>query len=69
MARIILKHVVSGPLAPHDQSILNTLVYSALCRADIFSILSKIGSVQRELALEDALHWALTHDLVADEQG
>lgn len=67
MTRITLKPVISGPLPPHEQSILNTLVYSALCRADIFSILSKIGSVHRETALEDALHWCFTHDLVADE--
>ena len=66
--RVVLKTTGSKePLPPHEQSILNTLVYKTLCTEEIFSILSKIGVIQREQAMRDALHWALTHDLVADE--
>ena len=68
MSRIVLK--VTGnkePLPPHEQSVLNGLVYTALCTPEIFSILSKVGVPQREQALKDALDWSFTHDLVSDE--
>lgn len=68
MPRTVLKVTDSKePLPPHEQSILNGLVYTALCTEEIFSILSKIGVPQREQALRDALHWSFTHDLVSDE--
>ena len=69
MSRIVLK--VAGnkePLPPHEQSVLNGLVFTALCTEEIFSILSKVGVPQREQALRDALHWSFTHDLVSDER-
>lgn len=69
MPRPVLK--VTGnkePLPPHEQSILNGLVYTALCTGEIFSILSKVGVPQREQALRDALDWSFTHDLVTAEQ-
>ena len=69
MPRTVLKVTpVSAPLPPHEQSILNTLVFTALCTEEIFSILNKVNVPQREAALEDALHWALTHSLVDDEE-
>ena len=69
MPRIVLKNTGNDmPLPPHEQSILNTLVYSALCREDIFSILNKVNGEQRHDALYIALDWALTHCLVDDEQ-
>lgn len=69
MPRTVLKVTVSNePLPPHEQSVLNSLVFSALCTEEIFSILSKVGVPQREQALQDALHWSLVHDLVSDER-
>ena len=68
MPRTVLK--VTGnkePLPPHEQSVLNGLVFTALCTEEIFSILSKVGVPQREQALRDALDWSFTHDLVSDE--
>jgi hypothetical protein len=68
MPRPVLKMVPSKePLPPHEQSILNSLVFTALCTPEIFSILSKVGLPQREQALRDALDWSFTHDLVSDE--
>lgn len=68
MPRSILKCSDSSESLPsHEQSILNSLVYSKLCNPEIFSILSKVGQEQRGDALRIALDWALTHDLVADE--
>lgn len=70
MPRIVLKATGnSEPLPPHEQSILNSLVYSALCKPEIFSILNKVSEPQRHDALYNAISWCLTHDLVADEQG
>lgn len=70
MPRIVLKAPDNDiPLPPHEQSILNTLVYSALCRKDIFSILNKVDEQKRHDVLYNAISWCLTHDLVADEQG
>lgn len=70
MPRIVLKAPSNDePLPPHEQSILNTLVFSALCREDIFSILNKVDEQKRHDALYLALEWSLTHCLVDDEQG
>ena len=70
MPRIVLKCTGNDmPLPPHEQSILNTLVYSALCREDIFSILNEVDTPQREAALKLALEWSINHQLVDDEQG
>ena len=69
MPRIVLKSIGNEePLPPHEQSILNTLVFSALCREDIFSILNKVDEGRRHDALYLALDWSLTHSLVDDEQ-
>ena len=69
MPRIVLKCTGNDmPLPPHEQSILNTLVYSVLCREDIFSILNKVNQEQRGDALYIALDWSLTHCLIDDEQ-
>ena len=68
MPRIVLKsNLTEEPLPPHEQSVLNGLVFTALCTPEIFSILSKVGVPQREQALRDALDWSFTHDLVSDE--
>lgn len=68
MPRIVLKsNLTEESLPPHEQSVLNGLVYTALCTPEIFSILSKVGVPQREQALKDALDWSFTHDLVGDE--
>lgn len=56
------------PLPPHEQSLLNQLVYTKLCDPEIFSILNKVGEPQREAALQEALRWSLVHDLVADDE-
>lgn len=70
MPRVVLKATGSKePLLPHEQSVLNGLVFTALCTPEIFSILSKVGVPQREQALRDALDWSLTHDLVTPEEG
>lgn len=70
MPRIVLKLTDSNePLPPHEQSLLNQLVFTALCKEEIFSILSKVDAPQREAAMQEALRWSLVHDLVADEQG
>lgn len=70
MPRTVLKVTpVSAPLPPHEQSILNSLVFTALCTEEIFSILNKVNVPEREVALEEALRWSLTHGLVDDEQG
>ena len=57
-----------APLPPQEQSVLNTLVYSALCTEEIFSILNKVNEEQRGDALRIALDWSLTHCLVDDEE-
>lgn len=69
MPRTVLK--VNGnnePLPPHEQSILNSLVFKALCTEEIFSILNKVSETKRHDALHDAIGWCLTHDLVSDEE-
>lgn len=69
MPRIILKHSASDmSLQPQDQAILNTLVYTALCTQEIFSILNKVDVTRREDALQEALKWGLTHGLVDDDE-
>lgn len=69
MPRIVLKRPSNTTeLPPHEQSILNSLVFTALCTKEIMSILSKVDAPQREAALQEALRWSLVHDLVADEQ-
>lgn len=68
MPRPVLKVTANKePLPPHEQSVLNGLVFTALCTEEIFSILSKVGVPQREQALKDALDWSFAHDLVSDE--
>lgn len=70
MPRTVLKlSPETAPLPPHEQSILNGLVYSALCTEEIFSILNKTSEEQRKEALREALEWAINHGLVDDEQG
>lgn len=68
MPRIILKGGSHEPLPPHEQSILNTLVFTLLCNKEVMSILSEVDTPQREAAMQEALRWSLVHDLVADEQ-
>lgn len=68
MPRIVLKGGSHEPLPPHEQSILNTLVFTALCTEEIMSILSKVDAPQREAAMQEALRWSIVHNLVADEQ-
>lgn len=70
MPRTVLKlSPETAPLPPHEQSILNSLVYSALCTEEIFSVLNKTSEEQRKEALREALEWAINHSLVDDEQG
>ena len=70
MPRIVLKlSPETAPLPPHEQSILNTLVFTALCTEEIFSILRKTSEEQRKEALREALEWSINHSLVDDEQG
>lgn len=70
MPRTVLKlSPETAPLPPHEQSILNSLVYSALCTEEIFSILNKTSEEQRKEALREALEWGINHCLVDDEQG
>ena len=70
MPRTVLKlSPETAPLPPHEQSILNSLVYSALCTEEIFSILNKTSEEQRKEALREALEWSINHSLVDDEQG
>lgn len=69
MPRTVLKVTPeTAPLPPHEQSILNSLVYTALCTEEIFSILGKVNVPEREAALQEALRWSLVHDLVDDEE-
>ena len=68
MQRTVLKGGSREPLPPHEQSILNSLVYTALCTEEIFSVLNKVSVTARGDALYTALHWALTHGLVDDEE-
>ena len=69
MPRIILKSTGNNePLPPHEQSLLNQLVFTRLCNKEIMSILSKVDTPQREAAMQEALRWSLVHDLVSDEQ-
>lgn len=70
MPRTVLKlSPETAPLPPHEQSILNTLVFTALCTEEIFSVLNKTSEEQRKEALREALEWAINHSLVDDEQG
>lgn len=70
MPRTVLKlSPETAPLPPHEQSILNTLVFTALCTEEIFSILNKTSEEQRKEALREALEWGINHCLVDDEQG
>ena len=69
MPRVVLKGGSHEPLPPHEQSLLNSLVFTALCKEEIFSILSKVDTPQREAAMQEALRWSIAHDLVTDEQG
>ena len=69
MPRTVLK--INGsdePLPPHEQSILNSLVFKALCTEEIFSILNKVSEPKRHDALNNALSWCITHGLVSDEE-
>lgn len=69
MPRIVLKTTGNnGPLPPHEQSILNSLVFTKLCNTEVFSLVSKVDKPQREAALQEALRWSLVHDLVADDE-
>lgn len=69
MQRIVLKGGSHEPLPPHEQSLLNTLVFTALCNEEVMSILSKVDATQREAAMHGAINWCLIHGLVEDEQG
>ena len=70
MPRTVLKlSPETAPLPPHEQSILNSLVFTALCTEEIFSILNKTSEEQRKEALREALEWGINHGLVDDEQG
>ena len=70
MPRIVLKSVGNNePLPPHEQSLLNQLVFKLLCNTEVFSLLSGVDAPQREAAMQEAIRWSLVHDLVADEQG
>lgn len=70
MPRTVLKlSPETAPLPPHEQSILNSLVFTALCTEEIFSILNKTSEEQRKEALREALEWGINHCLVDDEQG
>ena len=70
MPRTVLKlSPETAPLPPHEQSILNSLVFTALCTEEIFSILNKTSEEQRKEALREALEWGINHSLVDDEQG
>ena len=68
MPRVVLKCTGNAAeLPPHEQSILNQLVFTKLCNEEIMSILSKVDAPQREAAMQEALRWSIAHDLVADE--
>ena len=68
MPRAVLKTTTNKePLPPHEQSVLNSLVFVALCTEEIFSILQTVDVPQREQALRDALDWSFTHNLVENE--
>lgn len=68
MPRIVLKSTGNKePLPPHEQSLLNQLVFKLLCNTEVFSLLSKVDAPQREAAMQEALRWSLVHDLVADD--
>lgn len=70
MPRTVLKlSSETAPLPSHEQSILNTLVFTALCTEEIFSILNKTSEEQRKEALREALEWGINHCLVDNEQG
>jgi len=70
MPRVVLKRTGNNePLPPHEQSLLNQLVFKLLCNTEVFSLLSSVDAPQREAAMQEALRWSLVHDLVADEQG
>lgn len=70
MPRTVLKLTPeTAPLPPHEQSILNTLVFTALCTEEIFSVLNKTSEEQRKEALREALEWGINHCLVDNEQG
>lgn len=70
MPRTVLKLTPeTAPLPPYEQSILNSLVFTALCTEEIFSILNKTSEEQRKEALREALEWSINHGLVDDEQG
>ena len=68
MPRIALKGGTSEPLPPHEQSLLNTLVFTLLCNREVFSLLNKISEPERHDALYNAIEWCVTHGLVDDEQ-
>lgn len=69
MPRIVLKSVGNNePLPPHEQSLLNQLVFRLLCNTEVFSLLSGVDAPQREAAMQEAMRWSLVHDLVADEE-
>lgn len=70
MPRTVLKLTPeTAPLPPYEQSILNSLVFTALCTEEIFSILNKTSEEQRKEALREALEWGINYGLVDDEQG
>lgn len=70
MPRAVLKLTPeTAPLPPHEQSILNSLVFTALCTEEIFSVLNKTSEEQRKEALREALEWGINHCLVDNEQG
>lgn len=68
MPRTVLKlSPETAPLPPHEQSILNSLVFVKLCDYEIFSVLNKTSEEQRKEALREALEWSINHGLADDE--
>ena len=69
MPRIVLKNnLTEEPLPPHEQSVLNSVVYSRLCCAEVFSLIKGVNTEQRAEALHIALDWGINHCLVDDEE-
>lgn len=69
MPRTVLKVTDNKePLPPHEQSLLNSVVYSKLCCEEVFSLIKGVDTEQRGEALRIALDWGINHCLVDDEE-
>lgn len=54
-------------LSPHEQSILNAVVFTHLCNEEVYSLIKDLDKEARQDAVRLAMEWSLTHGLISDD--